>query len=182
MTYMVKIKKVIYLVCWVFFIIIIPFFLASSINKNTFYIRVNSNSMYPTVRENDKLLVSNNYKKIYRNDIIVFYSVELNKILIKRVIGVPGDTIYIDENNNFIINDSILIEGNGLYNDDSYIYREAGINKKIEIEGGRYFVIGDNIDNSLDSRLWRDTFISDEIILGKVVLLLEPIKRFSVFY
>lgn len=182
MVYDVRFKKIIYLLCWVFFIIIIPFLLANAVNRNTFYIKVNSNSMYPTVQENDMLLVLNNYSNISRGDIIIFYSIELNKMLIKRVVGIPGDSIYIDSNNNFIINDNIIIESNGLYNNDSYIYKEIGINNKLIIKDDEYFVVGDNINNSFDSRFWNDTFVSSDIILGKAILLLKPLRRFSIFY
>lgn len=156
--------------------------MAISINRSIFYIKVSSNSMYPTIREDDKLLALNKYKNIERNDIIIFYSEELSRILIKRVVGVPGDSIYVDKDNNFVINDEIVIKGSDKYNEDSYIYKKANVNNKITIEEGHYFVVGDNLENSFDSRLWEDTFISKKDILGKALALVNPLDRFEIFY
>lgn len=157
----------------------VPFYLATKFSNSMFFIRVNSNSMYPTIMENDRLLVSKLYNDIKQNDIIVFYSNELDKILIKRVIATPGDVIYINEDLNLVINHDVVINNQNL-GFDPYLYNDF-INKKFIVPKDGYFVIGDNLDNSFDSRFWKQKFIYSDSILGKVSILLNPISRFRIF-
>ena len=115
---------------------------------------VNETSMQPTIDPNDYLLMS---KQAYRfgepkrGDIIVFKSNikaednKHNKMLIKRVIGIPGDIITIVDGN---------VYRNGEKLEESYI-KEGGTNGKIynlEVPVGEVFVLGDNREVSVDSR------------------------------
>ena len=156
-----------------------------------FFIRptiVKQSSMEDTLFENDYMIM---YKRAYtkhgpeRGDIIIFQS-ELtdeesgkDKLLIKRVIGLPGDEIKIED-------DQLYINGE-FYKED---YIKDGFTPAFEIpaEGetytvpeGSYFCMGDNRVASIDSRRTSVGCVSEDLIKGKVVLRLYPfnkIKRF----
>lgn len=176
-------NKIIGVFIWVAIFIVAPIFLAISFNKSMFYVSVSSNSMAPTIEEGDKIIVSkiDSKDEIQRNDIIIFYSEELGRMLIKRVVGIPGDRILIDENFNLKINGEYIIENSNVNFEDSYTYEGNIQNKEIVVPNEAYFVIGDNNNNSLDSRFWKDKFVLKDLIVGKALVLFSPIKKFSIF-
>ncbi len=105
------------------------------------FIIVNGNSMAPTLNDGDKIL----YKKtdsFKRFDIIVFKND--SNTLIKRIYGLPGETIIIN-NGKIYINSTELI-------DDNYAYNYTDGDNNITLGDNQYFVLGDNREISLDSR------------------------------
>lgn len=98
-----------------------------------------------------------------RQDIIIFWSDQMDEYLCKRVIGMPGDTVMIQDGIVYI-NDTVLKE--------PYV-----VNNKIETIGpfevpdNSYFVMGDNRPDSYDSRYWQDPFVDADDIDGRVILL-----------
>ena len=127
---------------------------------------VNGNSMYPTYKSGDVVLVNSLfYKNPKKNDIITFKL--NNKYYIKRVIGVAGDTVDID-----YADGKIII--NGEEQNEDYIYQP--IKKKAEIEFPQtvpedmIFVLGDNRNNSNDSRSKKIGMIPINKIKGKVIV------------
>ncbi|AID44266.1 Signal peptidase I [Candidatus Arthromitus sp. SFB-mouse-NL] len=169
-------NRLIYILLWIIFIIIIPVYLANNLVKSVFFVTVTSNSMYPTVKSGDRLIIYRNYRNIKRNDIIVFYSEELDKNLIKRVIAVPGDIIDLDENLNLMVNGEKVAESN------YFINRNYLIHNQFVVPDESYFVIGDNFDNSFDSRFWNNKFVCSNSILGRAVILFYPIERFKYLF
>ena len=103
-------------------------------------IKVNGNSMYKTL-EGTEFMILNKLSKINRYDIVVVdaHSDEL----IKRVYGLPGEKISI-ENNTIYINDKKL--------EDVYAYGETSNYESIILGSDEYFILGDNREISLDSR------------------------------
>lgn len=178
-----KIKTLIYIFVWILFFIVLPIVLAFNFINSMFYVSVSSNSMSPTIEKGDKVIVSkiDDNCNIKRDDIIVFYSEELGKVLVKRVVGVPGDVIYLDENFNLMVNNEYVVENSNLNLNTEYKYDVIELNKEIFVPNEAYFVIGDNIDNSFDSRFWKDKFVLKESIIGKAFVLISPLKKFSVF-
>lgn len=168
---------------WFFLVLIAPVFLASKIISQMFYVTVNSNSMYPTIQQSDKVIVSkmNKKQKITRNDIIVFYSKELGRMLVKRVVGLPGDVINIDENFNLLVNGNEIVKNSNVNLPDEYNYGDIQYDSRIVVPNESYFVIGDNFNNSFDSRFWKNKFISRDFIIGKAILLISLPERFSIF-
>ena len=168
--------------------IIIAVLLASAV---LFFIRptiVKQTSMEDTLRENDYMIM---YRLAYRNhgpergDIIIFQSNLVNedsgkdKLLIKRVIGLPGDEIMIKDN-------QLYINGEA-YNED---YLKDGYTPAFEIplEGetytvpeGTYFCMGDNRAGSVDSRRKEVGDVPAESIKGKVIIRLFPFNKIQRF-
>lgn len=105
-------------------------------------VKVNGNSMYPTLEGNEIMLL-NKLGSIDRFDIVVVELDGEENHLIKRVIGLPGDTIEIS-NNEIYINGELL--------EDEYGYGITYNIDPITLESDEYFVLGDNRIISLDSR------------------------------
>lgn len=135
-------------------------------------------SMYPTISEYDYLIINRmpyiTHEPEY-GDIIVFKTNQLTvdgeeKDLIKRVIGLPGDTIEIKDG---------IVFRNGESLEEPYIndgYTPGEI-ESIIIEEGKIFVMGDNRANSLDSRDERVGEVPMSSIRGKVIVRLFPFNK-----
>lgn len=106
-----------------------------------------------------------------RGDVIIFrYPRDPSKFFIKRVIGLPGDTVQIKDTVVTIINDTYP---DGLILDEPYIKSMQPAAPQIEVLGDReYFVMGDNRDQSSDSRVWG--VLQKERIVGRAWLRLFP--------
>lgn len=135
-------------------------------------VQVDGESMYPTLLDNQLLLLKKYDHSYERFDIVVFkYN---DSKLVKRVIGLPGETISYKDNTLYINNkkiDNISL--------DSYTYdfdlSELGFDT---IPEGYYFVLGDNRTNSLDSRAIG--LIPEDSILGVTNFSIFPFKRFGI--
>ena len=146
---------------------------------------VREHSMENTLHSNDYLFVSKQTYKLFgktpaRGDIIVFHS-DLTteegqeKLLIKRIIAVPGDSIYITDGVVYV-NDQPLDEP---YTKDGYTSTELTLT---EIPDGYLFCMGDNRQNSADSRDSRIGLVPIERVMGKAVLRLYPFNQFGSLY
>ncbi len=137
-----------------------------SLAKNIFNtIEVEGISMNPTYTEGDKLLIQTKFKDIKRNDVIIYEtkSDEYITYIIKRVIGIPGDTIYIDDNNTVYVNDKPFDDTYGYY-DDNEGYET---NITYTLSDNEYFTLGDNRNHSIDARATGN--ISKDRIIGTVL-------------
>ena len=135
-------------------------------------IRVYSDVMQPALDE-DEVLVCFNTKNFDRGDLIAFYY--NNRILVRRVIGVPGDQVDIDENGQVIVN--------GIAIDEPYVkdksFQPCDVVLPTMVEAENYFVLGDNRPLSSDSRSESVGPIPYENIVGKVVLRVWPVGVFG---
>ena len=131
-------------------------------------IRVNGDSMYSTLKNNDIMILD---KVHYRhNDIKRFDIVVVDadyELLIKRVIGLPGEKIEVKNNKLYI---------NGKYIKQNFKYKKTE-DFSYKIPKGKYFVMGDNRTNSLDSRYF-GAFKQKQII-GKTDYTVFPFNRFG---
>lgn len=139
-----------------------------------FIIVVPSASMYPTIKIGDRIITTriHNYESIERGDILVFYSEEFQETMVKRVIGLPNDLVEIDTNGDVFVNNQKLDEPYVEFSD----YRSESFN----VPEGEYFFLGDNREHSLDSRKWKEPFITEGKILGEAKLILFPINRITI--
>lgn len=132
-------------------------------------IRVNGHSMDPTLKDKEVLLLKKYDKKIERFDIVVLnYKKEH---LIKRVIGLPGDTFYYKNNRLYV---------NGKYIKEDFLSKGVKTNDfvvKEKIPKGYYFVLGDNRTNSSDSRIIG--LVSEKNIQGITNFVLFPFSSFG---
>lgn len=151
----------------------------------TFVVRmcsVSGPSMESTLHHNDKLLVSDCFYTPTRGDIVVFhqtitdesspYYKQFNETIIKRVIGVGGDRIRI----NF---DTAEIFVNGEKLDEPYLpgnfsYRSFHGVSEYVVPKGQLFVLGDNRNNSTDSRSGIIGFVDERRVIGRVIFRVYP--------
>jgi signal peptidase I len=139
---------------------------------------VKKTSMEPTLYENDYLMISKQAYTIFgepeRGDIVVFPHVEGNvtELYIKRVIGLPGDTIT-------ITNGLVYINGEPMrepYTKDGITLGE--VNDYI-VPAGKLYVLGDNREVSVDSRSEAVGCVGIDEITGKAVLRVFPFDKFG---
>lgn len=147
--------------------------IALLINKFLIYnVYIPSESMVPTLNVGDKLMVTRVYdtSKVKRGDIIVFYSEELNEVLIKRAIGLPGDHIEIH-------NGTVNVNGTDIKED--YVKNNEIYNGTFDVPQGKFFFLGDNRNRSYDSRKWINPYIDASNIQGKAQIKFYPFKDFG---
>ena len=154
-----EILALLLIVKFIFFIAIVP-----------------SGSMEPTIQERSALftLRVHDLEKLERGDVIVFEAEtpELaGTTLIKRLIGLPGDHVEIDENGVMTINGEVQSE--------DYVVYQYAIPSVFDVPEGHYLFMGDNRANSLDSRYWSDPYVSAESIQGRAVFTLFPFSHFG---
>jgi signal peptidase I len=155
--------------------IIIAFILAMLIRQFLFYqIVVPTASMSPTIKVNDHLIVTKVYNKnsLKRGDVVVFNSKELNEKLIKRLIGLPNDTINITEDGKVYVNGKLIYQ--------PYVVNNGGKGGTYKVPDGKYFFLGDNRSNSDDSRYWQNPYISWSDIEGKARFIVFPFNRIRI--
>lgn len=149
-------------VCIILLVIFIKMFIVSPI-------RVNGNSMYNTLVDQDIMILNEaiyNFTDIKRYDIVVVD--ENNEYLIKRVIGLPGETVKCEDGDIYI---------NGYKISDKYAYSETADFSEVVIGEDEYFVLGDNRSDSLDSRVFGS--FKEKDIKGKANFTIYPFSRFG---
>ncbi len=134
--------------------------------------RVPSASMENTILTNDRI-IANRFANPNRFDVMVFKAPdEPETPYVKRVIGMPGDTVEIIEGQLFI---------NGELIQEDYIKEPMiGSFGPYDVPEGSYFMMGDNRNNSFDSRYWENTYVPEDTILGEAEFAYFPkVKRIN---
>lgn len=130
-------------------------------------VKVNGSSMYPTLKGNEIMLL-NKLGHIDRFDIVVLKIDGREDNLIKRIIGLPGETVEIKDND-IHINDKKI--------EDKYGYGETYNIDKVTLKKDEYFILGDNRIISLDSRVFGT--INKKEIKGTTNFIMYPFKSFG---
>ena len=157
---------------WVICIVIAAVVVISLNKFLIFKIYVPTGSMIPTINEEDQLFVSRiyNYDNIERGDILVFKSIEKNETLIKRVIGLPGETVNIK---------SGVVSVNGKEVQEDYVKYNDVFSGEYQVPKDKYFFLGDNRINSNDARFWKNPYIDQEDIEAKAQIKVYPFSDFG---
>lgn len=137
-------------------------------------LRVTGASMTPTL-QNDQVLLCNKLAEPERGDIIAFYY--NNKVLIKRVVGLPGDVVDITEDGTVCLNGETL--------DEPYVSElavgECDISLPYQVPENRFFVMGDHRAVSIDSRSTSVGCIAEENIIGTIFFRILPLRERGFF-
>ena len=134
--------------------------------------RIYGSSMTPTLKAGN-IVVGVKGSSFDQGDVIAFYY--NNKILVKRVIALPGDWVDIDQSGNIYVNDELLDEP---YVQDKAL-GECDIELPYQVPEGRLFVCGDHRSTSVDSRSSSVGCVSEEQIAGKIIFRIWPLSDFG---
>ena len=135
--------------------------------------RITGTSMQPGFQPGD-ILVGWKTKDLKHGEICMFYF--NNKLIIKRLIGLGGDMIDIDEEGYVTVNGEQLEEEDYI---SEYAPGLCDLDFPFEVPVGTYFVLGDNRDNSVDSRATNFGCISEEEMVGKVLIKVWPLNSLT---
>lgn len=139
---------------------------------------VSGDSMYPTFHDGEYLIVdeiSYNLGNIDRGDVVVFrFPLEPKKFFIKRIIGLPNETINIKDG---VITIKNKENPEGFLVDEPYIVEGFGGEGTFNTKDNEYFVMGDNRNQSSDSRFWGP--VSKKFLMGRAYLRLFPVAQAS---
>lgn len=135
---------------------------------------VNGTSMEPVLSDGDIIVAIKNLSAVERGDIVAFYYND--KVLLKRVIGLPGDTVDMDDEGNVYIDGEML--------EEPYLREKSlgitNVEFPVEVTENSFFVMGDNRSVSVDSRSTDLGNVYFERVIGKIVLRIFPLSEFEI--
>ena len=135
-------------------------------------LKVTGDSMTPTMDTGD-IVIAQNSGEFEPGDLLAFYY--NNKVLVKRVLGSPGDWINIDENG--------IVSVNGVEIEEDYVsdrsLEPTDITFPYQVPENRFFVLGDHRNVSIDSRSTVVGCVTREQLIGKVVFRVFPFAKFG---
>ena len=168
-------KEILSWVFYIAFVLVLTWVIITFVGQRT---RVDGRSMINTLHDGDNLIVeklSYRFSDPKRFDIIVFPPTGKKEYYIKRIIGLPGETVQIDENGNIYINGELLEENYGA----ETIQNPGRAAKPITLGDDEYFVMGDNRNNSKDSRSEEVGNVKRSQIIGRAWLRIWPLNKFG---
>ena len=170
-----KVKSVISNILYVAAVILFSFLIVRFVGQRT---EVIGTSMVPTLHDGNQLItdkITYRFREPERFDIIVFPHEPYDEFYIKRIIGMPGETVKIGDDGTIYINGEVLEEKYGY--GETYPQEIEGT--EVKLADDEYFVLGDNREVSLDSRFEEVGNIPRSIIIGRAWLRLYPFNEFG---
>lgn len=170
-------KEILSWIFYILFVVVLTYVIITFVGQRT---RVDGRSMMNTLSDGDNLIVeklSYRFGDPERFDIIVFRPYENEKeYYIKRIIGLPGETVQIDEDGKIYINGEVLEENYG-----AETIRSAGrASELITLGEDEYFVMGDNRNNSKDSRSEAVGNVNRSQIIGRAWVRIWPLSKIGI--
>ena len=170
------IKEIISTIVYILVVLLGTWLLITFVGQRT---SVSGSSMEPTLQHNDQLIldkISYRFSEPQRYDIIVFpFLYEEKTYYVKRIIGLPGETVQIDGEGNIFIDGEILEEDYGM---ETMNYPGIAA-EPITLGDEEYFVLGDNRNNSSDSRDPSVGTIRRSNVMGKAWVRIWPLNKFG---
>jgi len=170
-------KEILNTSLYVLVVLVLTYLVITFVGQRT---RVNGSSMEPMLSNEDNLIVdklSYRFRDPERFDIIVFpFRYEEKTYYIKRIIGLPGETVRIDDSGNIYINGEVLEESYG----KEVILDPGRAWQDITLGSDEYFVMGDNRNDSSDSRTEAVGNIRRSEIIGRAWVRIFPFDKFGV--
>lgn len=155
--------------------VLLAWFIGNFVIMNAF---IPSGSMEDTLQIKDKVIgfrLSYLFSDPERGDVIMFkFPDDESKDYIKRVIGLPGETVTIKEGKVYIDDSEIPLT------EDYLKETPIGDFGPYEVPKDSYFVLGDNRNNSADSRVWKNHFVKKEKILAKAIVRWYPLNKMKI--
>jgi len=157
---------------------------------------VDGGSMNPTLNDQERLMITDFCYEPAYNDIVVVWTDnlyneltgEMGEAIVKRVVGLPGDTIRVDTEEGAVYRNGEKLETeeiDGIIYEDGHMiqdYTTEPYSMEVTVPEGRVFVMGDNRNNSVDSRDGRVGLVDMNYIIGKAYLRVAPFERFGGLY
>ena len=171
------VKEIFSTILYILVVLLGTYLLITFVGQRT---SVSGSSMEPTLSNNDQLIldkISYRFSAPQRFDIIVFpFQYAEKTFYVKRIIGLPGETVQIDLQGNIYINGQILNED---YGKETINFAGLAV-EPITLGDDEYFVMGDNRNNSSDSRDPSVGNIRRSNIIGKAWVRIWPLNKFGV--
>lgn len=171
------VKEIFSTILYILVVLLGTYLLITFVGQRT---SVSGSSMEPTLSNNDQLIldkISYCFSEPQRFDIIVFpFQYAEKTFYVKRIIGLPGETVQIDLQGNIYINGQILNED---YGKETINFAGLAV-EPITLGDDEYFVMGDNRNNSSDSRDPSVGNIRRSNIIGKAWVRIWPLNKFGV--
>ncbi len=157
---------------------------------------VDGGSMKPTLYDQERLMITDFCYEPAYNDIVVLWTDnlfneltgEMGEAIVKRVVGLPGDTIRVDTEEGAVYRNGERLETeeiDGIIYEDGHMiqdYTTEPYSMEVTVPDGHIFVMGDNRNNSVDSRDGRVGLVDMNYIIGKAYLRVAPLERFGGLY
>ena len=155
--------------------VLLAFFISNFVIINA---TVPTSSMRPTIQEKDRMIgfrLAYMFDEVERGDVIIFkYPDDHSQKFVKRVVGLPGEYIEIINGMVYISNSEDETYKRQLAEDYLFEMPEGNMDR-VQIPEDSYFVMGDNRNDSHDSRYWTDQFVSKDEILGEALIVYWPL-------